>query len=318
MNTDPESSTIGVTLPSIVVVACTYQRNDPLRTLLTAVRVNADLLAGIAQVGVVIVDDNVDQRARAVCDEFTDSFALGLHYCTSGLGNISIGRNIGLEAALPISDWIAMTDDDCEPVDDWLATYLTMQRQTGVDALTGPCLLEVPVDAPSWLTDQPFHEDGQFRWDDGATMTVAATNNSFFRSEFFRQRPKLRFEPELGIVGGEDMVFFRSAVRHGLTIRFAANAIVRGHEPAERQSFRYQVRSKFWLGNTEFVTNRFLGEASRGRWILRSLKLFVLAAVRPFQRLVTGKTPQWRYAYAQMARALGVLTGSLGIRLRHH
>lgn len=304
--------------PRIIVAVCTHRRNEPLRRLLTVVERNAIDLGDHAAVGVVIADDNPGGEAAEVCDDFADRFALGLHYRRSGEGNISVARNLALETALPLADWVAMTDDDCVPVDDWLSRYLDALGRWDCDCVTGPCFLVPAPGSPGWLTDQPFLEDAQLRFDDGQIMDLAATNNSMFSAAFFLDRPHLRFEPELGVVGGEDMVFFRSAVRDGLSVRFAAEAIVHGHESPERCTFGYQIRSRFWIGNTEWVTNRFLGEATRPWWAMRAVKLYALAAIRPFHRLTRRDRPQFRYAIARAARATGMLAGALGIRVRHH
>lgn len=301
----------------IVVAVCTYRRNDPLRRLLEALARNAEQLAPRADVGVVVVDDNPDRRAGAVCEDFSTRFPLGLHYRTSGRGNISIARNIGLETALPLADWVAMTDDDCEPVDDWLSRLLDRAEGDGTDIVTGPCLLTAE-DGPAWLREQPFLEDAQFRFDDGARIEVAATNNSMLRAATLRDQPDLRFQEELGVVGGEDMVFFRTARRNGSTISFAAHAAVRGHEPPERWTYAHQLRSRFWLGNTEFVTNRRLGQASRPRWAARGLVVAARGLLRPFTRLATGRSPQFRYAGAAAARGAGMLVGAIGIEVDHH
>lgn len=302
----------------VVLAVGTYNRNEPLEVLLNAARRNADMLAPSILLGVVVVDDNPDGRAREVCDRFADAFPLGLHYRHVGKGNISIVRNVGLETALPISDWVAMTDDDCEPVDEWIASYMATQQATGADALTGPCILEAPPGSPAWLTDQPFFEDAQLRFDDLAELETAATNNSMFRSSFFRDHPEIRFDERLGVVGGEDMVFFRTASAAGLRIRFSAASVVIGHESPDRATFRHQVRSRFWIGNTEFVTNAELGDGSRLRWSARAARRFVEATTRPIRRLLSGRSPQFRYSVAAAARATGNAAGVLGLRVRHH
>lgn len=304
--------------PRVIVAVCTHRRNEPLRRLLGAIERNAAALGDRVAVGVVVVDDNPDGAAASVCDEFDSVFASGLHYRTSGLGNISIARNLALETALPLADWVAMTDDDCEPVDHWLSSYLADQATFATDAVTGPCYLTAGPGAPAWLTDQPFFDDAQLRYDDGAPMHLAATNNSFFRSSFFVERPGLRFEPSLGVLGGEDMVFFRTAVDAGLTIAFSNRAVVHGHESPNRWTFRHQVRSRFWIGNTEWVTNRYMGQASRPWWVLRSIKAAALAGARPVRRLLRRESPQFRYAVASGARASGMLAGALGGRVGHH
>jgi hypothetical protein len=114
------------------------------------------------------------------------------------------------------------------------------------------------------------------------------------------------------------MVFFRSAVREGLSIVFSPRAAVRGHEPIERCTFRYQLRLHYWIGNSEWVTNRFLGQASRPWWMLRALKAYALALVRPIRQVLAGRPPQFRYAIAAAARASGMLVWALGHRVDHH
>lgn len=301
-----------------MVAVCTFRRNEPLGRLLAALARNDEVLGARARLGVVVVDDNPDGAAEAVVAGFDHEFPLGLRYRRSGEGNISLARNIGLETALTDADFVAMTDDDCEPVDDWIATYLADHARGGADILTGPCLLGGTDDAPSWLSDQPFLDDAQFRFEDGTAMDTAATNNSFLRADLLRGDHPLRFDPGLGVLGGEDMVFFRTAARDGARIRFCAQAAVRGHEPPERWTFRYQLRSRYWLGNTEFVTNRRLGAASRPRWFARGLLAIGRSAIRPVGRLATGRAPQLRYALAGAARGAGMAMGAIGVEVPHH
>ena len=302
----------------IIVAVCTFRRNESLDRLLHAIRRNIDHLPVSATAGVVVVDDNPGGDAQSVCAGHAHAFPLGLHYRRSGAGNISVARNVGLETAIPLSDWIAMTDDDCEPVDTWLASYLAAQAETGATALTGPCTFAPAPNAPSWLTDQPFYSDAQLRFADRERIGVAATNNSFVSSSFLRQHPRLRFEPELGVTGGEDMVFYRSAYDAGLDIVYSASSEVIGHEAPERATLQHVVRSRFWLGNTEYVTNAYRGNGNRAKWLLISLRHMFVAMTWPVRRLVIGRRPQFRYALVIGARAVGNASGALGLRARHH
>ena len=302
----------------VIVAVCTHKRNDELRRLLLAVVRNARVLPAASAVGVVVVDDNADGRACTVVDEFEGCFPLGIRYLHCGTGNISIARNAAIDEAFGDSDWVAMTDDDCEPVDAWLTTYVDAASQGDFDILTGPCEHQVPKGSPGWLEAQPIFEDLRFEFPDGAIMTVAATNNSFMRTEFFLTHPELRFDEELGRIGGEDMVFFRQAVRAGASIRFCTDAIVLAHESSARATLSYQLHSRFWLGNTSFVTHKVLGDAPPLRWLLWGCNMAVVALLRPAQRIVRRKPPQFRYTFLVVAQALGVLSGAAGVRIRHH
>jgi succinoglycan biosynthesis protein ExoM len=253
-----------------------------------------------------------------VVDGFEHGFARGLHYRHSGARNISRARNLGLETAMELADWVAMTDDDQVVVEGWFAAMIDVQRRTGADAVTGPVPLRYPDGCPSWLTDQPFLDflEAAPR-PDGSEVEVCSTGNSMLRSAFLRDHSEIRFRPDLGVVGGEDMVFYRAATQAGLDARYSTEAVCWGEQPPERATYRYMVGTCFWLGNTEFVTNYESGSASRLRLAVRGSRRLVEALARPVQRRRRGEPPQWRYAGAMVARGAGTLVGVIGIKVPH-
>jgi hypothetical protein len=129
-----------------------------------------------------------------------------------------------------------------------------------------------------------------------------------------RAHPDIRFLERMGVVGGEDMVFFQTAARAGLHIRFAQHAYVHGNEPLDRATFRHQLRAHYWMGNTEAVTNIELGDSSRARLVLRGAKRLASAPLRPVRRVMSGSSPQ----LATAASGAGLVVGGLGRRVRHH
>ena len=304
-------------LPRVMVAVCTFQRNEALRTLLNALRAVAATTAERASVGVVVVDDNPDQRAQSVVHDFQDVFALGCLYRISGKQNISLARNLAVDTACADADWVAMIDDDCEPEARWLCEFLEVLDATGADCVTAPMNLRVPPGSPSWLSEQPFFDDVRGNFADRQLMDIAATNNSMIRARFLRDHPEIRFDPKLGRLGGEDAVFYRSAFSAGLQIRFAKSAGVWGNEPSHRATFSHQVRYRFWLGNSEFVVHSHLGQASRGRLLLRGGKRLMFALGRPIGRLLQGEKPQLRYCIASIAGAVGLISGTLGLKKVH-
>ncbi len=304
-------------LPKIMVAICTFRRNDPLRVLLRALQAVAETSTGRARIGVVVVDDNEDRRAKTIVDEFAGTFALGCHYRHSGRKNISLARNLAVDTASVESDWVAMIDDDCEPEPTWLCEFLDVIEATAADCATGAMHLRVPAGSPAWLTDQPFFQDVRLDIADRTILQFAATNNSMIRASFLREHPEIRFDPGLGRLGGEDMVFYRTAFNAGLQIRFARSAGVWGNEPADRTTFKHQVRYRFWLGNTEFITNSYFGDTSRSKLFLRGAKRLIVAVGRPFQQLMRGEKPQFRYGVASVAGAIGLISGALGLKNFH-
>lgn len=300
----------------IAVAICTFNRNEPLTVLLNALMACADRVSDRAAVGVAIVDDTVDGLARSVATEFGDKFELGVAYRISGKQNISIARNLALESALTIGDWIAMTDDDCEPPPEWLKALLDMQERTGGDAITGRMVRRAPEDAPRWIKDQPFLDLGVEERPDGSEMSVAATFNTLISGKWLREHPTIRFDPNMGVVGGEDMVFFRAAKAAGLKIYFSTSGFVYENEPPDRATFGYQLYVYFWHGNSAALA---CVEDGMKRWrvFVHGSASLMRAGARPVGRLLRGQKPQMRFCLAQILHAVGKQLGAAGVRIDH-
>jgi glycosyltransferase involved in cell wall biosynthesis len=301
---------------TIAVAICTYKRNDLLTRLLNALTVCAERVRSRAAIGVVIVDDTNEGLARPVAETFADRFELGLQYRISGKQNISLARNLAVETAMEVGDWVGMTDDDCEPPPQWLEALLDLQQRTGADAVTGRMVRRVPESSPRWITEQPFLDLGVEERADQAPMESAATFNSMLSSEWLKTHPNIRFDPAMGVIGGEDMVFFRAARAAGLAIRFSERGFVYENEPAERTTFGYQLYVYFWHGNSAALSCIESG-MSAGRMLVHGAASLARAAARPVARLLRREKPQLRFALAQVLHATGKLLGTLGVRIDH-
>jgi glycosyltransferase involved in cell wall biosynthesis len=311
----PENTAPG--RPRIAVAVCTYNRHDPLAVLLEALVANARRLLGRAAVGVVVVDDSKDGNARGVVESFADRFELGIAYRVSGRQNIAVARNLALETAMGIGDWIAMTDDDCEPAADWLEALLDVQQRTGAEAVSGILKRRVPAGSPRWLTEEPFLEVGLWEGvDEGAEVTSAATHNSMLSGRWLEAHPEVRFDPRLGVTGGEDPVFYRTAHGAGLRIRYSRRAVVHENEPPSRATLRYQLRTFFWFGNSSYITCVRDGVHPM-RMFLHGGKGLATGLLRPLRRLARGEPPQLRYGLASVLKGVGVMVGPLGVRVSH-
>ena len=301
---------------TIVVAICTFNRNELLTRLLEALLVCAERVGARAAVGVVLVDDTPEGLARPVADAFANRFELGLQYKISGRKNISLARNLAIETAMETGEWTVMTDDDCEPPPEWLDVLLDAQRSTQADAVTGRMVRRVPEESPRWITEQPFLQLGVEQLPDLAEMTSAATFNTMISSGWLKAHSDIRFDPHFGVVGGEDMVFFRAARAAGLLIRFSETGYTYENEPADRATFGYQLYVYFWHGNSAALSLIQSG-MSRGRMLVHAGASFARALVRPLMRLSRGSSPQLRFALAQILHAIGKLFGAVGIRVDH-
>ena len=303
--------------PTTVAVAiCTYRRNDLLSRLLEALLVCADDVRGTSRIGVVLVDDTPEGAARPVADAFADRFELGVEYRVSGKQNISLARNLAVGTAMDKAEWVVMTDDDCEPPPQWLRALLDLQARTGADAVTGRMIRRVPAGSPKWITEQPFLELGVEEPEDGAKMPVAATFNTLISSAWLKDHPDIRFDPAMGVIGGEDMVFFRAARAAGLAIRFSREGFTYENEAHERATFSYQLYVHFWHGNSAALASIESG-MKRSRMFIHGAASMARALARPGGRILRGKSPQLRFCLAQMLHAAGKLLGTAGLRVDH-
>ena len=303
---------------TVAVYVCTYERNHALSRMLDSLEVAASNALPTVELGVVVVDDNADGRAREVVESSSRHFPLGLHYRHCGEGNIAAARNTGLEAAMELADWVAMVDDDQIVVSKWLTELMRVQSETRADAVTAPVYARFGDDAPAWLRDQPFAELwGTELKVDGVPVTDLQTANSVIRTSFLETHPQIRFSPDLGLVGGEDMVFYRAALAAGLKAHYSREAVNWELEPPERATYRYQLRRCLWHGNTEAITNLRAGRDGRIRLVARAVKRALSALTQPGRQLAGGLPPQVRYAVALSLQSVGMLLGVLGIRLSH-
>ena len=300
----------------IAIAICTFNRNEALVTLLDALLVSAAHVTNRATVGVVVVDDSIDGRAQSVAQQYDGRFVLGIIYRKSGRQNISLARNLAIETASQLADWTVMIDDDCEPRQDWLEALLDTQRQTGANAVTGSMIRRVPPGSPKWITEEPFLQLGLDHPPDGSVLTSASTFNSMISSQWLREHPTIRFQPDLGVIGGEDMVFYRGAHAAGLRIHFSDRAAVYENEPPARATLAFQLRYFFWHGNSSSITSVRSGVHPL-RAFLHGARSLQRSLWRPFARLCRGRNPQLRYCMASALHALGKMTGPFGIRVSH-
>ena len=302
---------------TVAVSVCTFRRNHELGRLLESLAVAADHASSVAEVGVVVVDDNPDGRADGVATVFTDRFPLGVTYVHSGQQNIAKARNLGLSAAVEMGEWVAMTDDDVVVPAEWIAELDAAQRRTGALAITGPMVSRFPPGSPRWLDEEPFATMGVLDGADDGPTDTCATHNSMVSGRWLREHPRVRFSDDLGVLGGEDMVFYRQAIAEGLTARYSSRTVLFSLEPTDRATLRYQLQRALWIGNSEFVTNRRLGAASRPRLALRGLRRMGRAVATIGRRWRGGEAPQIRFTAARVATGAGLVLGSVGIELRH-
>jgi succinoglycan biosynthesis protein ExoM len=304
------------TAPALVsVCVCTFRRPDMLARLLVRLAEVAHDARDVAEVAVVVIDDDVSRSAEPVATAATGRFARGLQYHVSASGNISVARNAALDLGCRSSEWLALTDDDCMPETGWLRELITVQRRYGAELVTGTCMDTLVAGAPDWLGDEPFLESASGT-PDGAEIQMGYIKNTLLAADAIR-RHRLRFDPAFGGTGGEDAIFFYTAHEYPIDHRHAARAVVVEEVPLERSTLAYQLRRRFWYGNTEALTSLARRRTSRLRMAASGAKLALSGLVRPVGSLWQPRGPQLRFSTSVVLQGLGRTLGALGIRIGH-
>jgi GT2 family glycosyltransferase len=101
----------GSDVPRITVVICTRNRGA---TVVRAVR--TVLLNDYPCFEVIVVDQSDDESTREALQPFLEKPRV--HYLRMPTRGLAAGRNLGIQAAQ--SEYIALTDDDCEVPGNWL------------------------------------------------------------------------------------------------------------------------------------------------------------------------------------------------------
>jgi glycosyltransferase involved in cell wall biosynthesis len=297
----------------VTVAVCTFRRPQQLGQLLEHLDRLEYRRCTPPSVEVLVVDNDPDGAAAPVVSRARQVSALQLRYTHLGARNISTARNEALRLASVTADFIALIDDDEAPEPQWLDELLATQEATDADVVCGPVRPKLPQHPPTWFRPEFYAVAG---FDDLAELDDGITGNALVRSGSLA-RLGLGFDEELGVSGGEDQVFFRSARAAGATIRWAAGADATEFVGPERLTVRYLFRREYRKGNT-------LGLLDRGRpgWpsgrpvrrVLAAVKWSVLGVLGVLAGTIRYDPSAAVAGGMRMARSAGMVTGLTGRR----
>lgn len=231
----------------VALCIATCRREAGLARLLESVDV-LRLPYGIDPI-LVVVDNDDRQSARAVAQAAAARLRWPLRYRMEPRPGVSYVRNAALELAADCR-FVAFIDDDETAEADWLAELLSVQRETGAAAVTGPTLPVFSGAAPLWL--KPAFELCQVRPRRGRPMREFATCNLLLDRQVL-EGEGLRFDEELSLIGGEDTLLAFELVRSGHRIAWAPRALTYEFIPTTRMHLGWLVRRWYRTGNTEAV-----------------------------------------------------------------
>ena len=287
-------------LPHVTVCICTFRRAALLRRLLAELeKLETD---GAFTFGVVVVDNDAAQSARATVAEAAAASGRDIVYAHEPEQNIARARNRTLAHAR--GEFVAFIDDDEFPTPRWLALLLACCAG-GVAGVLAPVLAHFESAPPAWLvrsgiTERPRHRTGAaIGLADARTGNVLLDRRLIVDAEPF----DVRFAS-----GGEDVDFFRRMMQRGARFIWCDEATVYESVSGIRTTRGYYLRRGLLRGR-----NSWRQRSGRARKILTSLialPLYTLAL--PFL-LLAGQHVFMKYLISWCDHA-GRLLAAVGIQ----
>ena len=232
--------------PSILVGIATYKRPKMLAQLLDSLAQQTIFNTDI-KIEIVIVDNDKDQSAAVVFDQYSDKISCGMHYLNEMERGIPFARNKVLDHAIDgKAEYIAFIDDDETADPDWLLTLHQIITSKSVDAVQGPVISLLPEDAPGWAIQESKKKSNR---KEGEQREGLATNNIIFSSRLITEKG-LRFNMSFALSGGSDIDFFQRAARLGSLHIWTNRALVYEKIPKTRLTLNWEFQRSFRVGAT--------------------------------------------------------------------
>ena len=287
-------------------------------------------------VELAVVDNTKTAAAKQLVTGFINTSPLNIHYCHEPVPNMALAGNHVLELALELDvtaaikpQVIAFFDDDAALDKNWLRHFHSCycHHKENTDAplvLTGPQQEILPDESPIWVkkTDYFFQP---WTFPTNTPRPTAAGHNVFFDIDLVKPGSALRFDPNLGITGGLDTLFYMQTIQKGALIFWVEEAVVREYVREERINFKWVIKRYFRCSSTRPYIDRKLwgwpkslalaigrGGVYLGLGLVLLLPLGSLACLLPSLRHHTLKS------LIYISYGLGSFAGIFGIRYREY
>jgi succinoglycan biosynthesis protein ExoM len=229
--------------PQVSVCLATYRRNEQLRAVLEDLT-KQDRFPD----QVVVVDNDAHGGARPVVEQCRAAGApFRIDYDVQPVPSIAITRNRTVELAL--GEWIAFIDDDERAPEGWLRQLLQAAETFRADGVLAPVEPQVPPTAPAWIRRGRFYDFTH--QPEGAEVPLLRMRfgNVLLRAERLRAEPG-PFDPNLGLMAGEDVDLLVRLARKGAKIVWSETAPVFEPVESERLSLRWLLLRGFSGGQS--------------------------------------------------------------------
>lgn len=297
-------------LPQVRVAVATYRRPELLALMLPAL---VEQAASVAYpTSVLVVDNDPQGSAAEVVASFQEA---GVGYVVEPSPGIAAARNRAIDECA-VARFVVFIDDDERPADRWLQTLLDTWSRFQCAAVVGPVVSEFRIPPSSWVRGSGVFDSA--RRTTGVVVEGAATNNLLLDLQQLRNFG-FRFDERFGLTGGSDSMLTRTMSRHGLQIRWCAEARVTEFVPPDRATRHWVLKRTLRTSNAWSRVALALEPRPLQRGGQR-IKLTALAVVRGLRgsaaflsAVVARNLAKRAGAECEVVRSVGMLTGAWGL-----
>lgn len=198
---------------------------------------------------VVVVDNDPEGSARKAVLEQRSKLGLDVTYEVEPKNNIAAARNRALRLAT--GSMVAFIDDDEIPVKEWLELLRETMRSTGAVAVLAPVEPRYDSEPPAWLVRSGLTHRKRFPTGTELTWKETRTGNVLLRRSALAGDATW-FDPDFGVLGGEDVMFFRRFLSGGRRAVWCDEAVAYEWVTGSRITAKWILKRAFLQGYVSF------------------------------------------------------------------
>lgn len=222
-----------------------------------------DFLKFEDEVHLLIVDNDVEQSARAVFDDYSSGFSQErMHYLPAQPQGLVIARNAALDYAKALDAIVIFIDDDESPTDNWFAAFWGMHQEFPDDVIAGPVVPKFEAEPPSWCEDGTYWKRPTF--EDSILLKKPTGDGNILYPHALVQ--DWRYSVRYNTSGAQDTHLLRRWIAKGGGLRWSERAAVTEVVPSGRLTFRYAQDRAYFSSLAYVWVDRELG--SSAAWTL--------------------------------------------------
>jgi succinoglycan biosynthesis protein ExoM len=224
------------------ICVATYKRPELLKKLIDSLLIQKSI--ELAEVEIIIVDNDLNESARPVIDNFLGKHQCDISYFVQPEKNISLTRNLALDKIK--GEYVFFIDDDEYADEDWMRNHLINLSKYNAIAAFGKVISYFSDSTPEWIKNCMVYQRNTNP--SGQEPVNMNTGNCIVKSDLFKVKG-YRLDKEYGVTGGSDYELFSRMLNDGYKLVSCFEAITYEFVPESRANIKWLIRRVARTGN---------------------------------------------------------------------